>query len=518
MKSLLASVRFSGGLDRVDHAVQFLEDEWRKHGDVELERLWMEQKRVLAVDPDDSMVLLTELIRTDLRCRYARGQSPTVAAYLERFPDLGGADTRVLSLIYEEFCLAEERGATIDVDSFCNRYPRWKDSLVSQLQYHRLFSHAAGPHVEPPPFPEPGDTFEIFQLVSMLGKGGTSRVFLARDLSLGGKQVVLKVSLDRGQEPKAQGALDHPHIVPVYSVVFDDRQMRGLSMPFRPGLPLDEVIKRVDPASKPIRALSLWRALVEGTRVPATTSANEGIDPVDLVAEGRAEVPRGDGWDGFPVRGTYAEGVAWIVMILARALNYAHRMRTYHRDVKPANVLLTLHHGPQLLDFNLAESPHSACQAEAAMHGGTLPYMAPEQLEAFLNPELWDKVGAKADLYSLGLVLRELLTGQAPDLPAQTLSPPRALRVLLDRRPLLDVSVRRANPAIPHALEAIVAKCLAVAPKTATRMPRRWLRTSIGSSNSCPWSTRTIRRVRNGWATGRNVDDGHWPLTPHISS
>ena len=60
-----------------------------------------------------------------------------------------------------------------------------------------------------------------------------------------------------------------------------------------------------------------------------------------------------------------------------------------------ANVLLTLQHGPQLLDFNLAESPHSAEQAQAAMHGGTLPYMAPEQIEAFLNPDLWGKVGAR---------------------------------------------------------------------------------------------------------------------------
>ena len=48
---------------------------------------------------------------------------------------------------------------------------------------------------------------------------------------------------------------------------------------------------------------------------------------------------------------------------------------TYHRDVKPANVLLTLQHGPQLFDFNLAESPHSAHHAREAIHGGTLPYV-----------------------------------------------------------------------------------------------------------------------------------------------
>ncbi len=450
MKSLTASVRDGGGLDRVDHAVQWLEEQWRQHGAVELERFWSDQKRVPATGgdgDDDSAVLLTELIKTDLRCRFARSQTPTVAEYLERFPELRETNSRVLSLIYEEFCLLEERGAGIDVESFCNHYPQWKTSLVSQLQYHHLFSQAAGARPAAPAFPEPGEKFEEFDLIALLGKGGTSRVFLARDLSLGGKQVVLKVSLDKGPEPQVQGPLDHPHIVPVNSVVFGDRQLRGLSMPYRPGLPLDEVIKRVNPAQRPRRAIALWKAL------------DAGPD-----GDRRREAPRGDGWAGFPVRGTYARGAAWIVMIVARALDYAHKRQTFHRDVKPGNVLLTLDHGPQLLDFNLAESPHSAQQAEAAIHGGTLPYMAPEQIEAFLNPDLWGQVGARADIYSLGLVLRELLTGQAPDLPAQELSPPRALRVLLDRRPLLDVSVRRANPAIPYALEAIVARCLKFAP------------------------------------------------------
>ena len=174
--------------------------------------------------------------------------------------------------------------------------------------------------------------------------------------------------------------------------------------------------------------------------------------------------PKGDGWEGFPVRGSYAQGVAWIVMILARALHYAHRMKTYHRDVKPGNVLLTLQHGPQLLDFNLAESPHSLDNAQLALHGGTLPYMAPEQIEAFINPDLWDKVGARADIYSLGLVLRELLTGKEPEIPDQTLPPARALRSVLDSRSFLAVDVRRFNPSIPHSLQAIVAKCLALSP------------------------------------------------------
>jgi serine/threonine protein kinase len=459
MKSLLASARSIGGLDRVDHAVQLLEDEWRRHGDVPLDRLWAEQKRLMGSEPGESTVLLAELVRTDLRCRFARGQTPTVAGYLERFPELDAADSRVLSLIYEEFCLVEERGDRVDVEAFCQRYPRWKRSLVWQVQCHHLLSQAAGVRPKPTPFPESGDTFEEFELVSLLGRGGSSRVFLARDLSLGGKQVVLKVSLDHGREPQAQGALDHPHIVPVNAVVFSGEGMRGLSMPYRAGLPLDEVIRRVNPASRPPRAMALWEALVR----PNETTTEPGAKPEAAApVESRAAGPRGDGWEGFPVRGTFAQGVAWVGKVIADALHYAHGQQTFHRDVKPANVLLTVQHGPQLLDFNLAESPHSVSQAQAAMKGGTLPYMAPEQIEAFLNPDLWGNVGAPADIYSLGLVLRELLTGQAPDLPAETLALPRAMRVLLDRRPLLDVSVRRSNPAIPHALEAIVAKCLAV--------------------------------------------------------
>ena len=206
MKSLLASVRAGGGLDRVDHAVQLLEDEWRKHGDVPLERLWAEQKRLLESDADEPVILLAELIRTDLRCRFARGQTPTVAEYLGRFPEL--ASRRQPRPEPDLRGILPERGARRSRStstSFCDRYPRWKESLVSQLQYHHLFSQAAGVRPKAPPFPEPGDTFEEFQLVSLLGRGGTSRVFLARDLSLGGKQVVLKVSMDRGREPQAQG-------------------------------------------------------------------------------------------------------------------------------------------------------------------------------------------------------------------------------------------------------------------------------------------------------------------------
>jgi len=459
MKSRRASVRIESGLNRVDRAVQLLEDEWRKHGDVHLESFWAQQNRTGAVGSFDSGGMLVEIVKADLRRRFDAGQRPTAAEYLARFPELAQADGKALSVVYEEFCLCEECDGGADVESFCDRYPDWKSSLASQLECHRMISQAAGATTGLPKFPKAGESFEEFQLVARLGKGGTSRVFLARDLSLGGKHVALKVTLDRGEEPKIQGALDHPHIVPVNSVTYQtETRLCALSMPYQPGLPLDEIIKRVEPSRRPARALALWGVLIDGSG--GQLSAGSELIP----AQSAQTLPSGDGWRGFPARGSYIEGAAWIAMTLARALHYAHGRRIFHRDVKPANILLTVNHGPQLLDFNLAESPHSADNAHAALRGGTLPYMAPEQIEAFLNPDRWAAVGATADIYSLGLVLRELLTGQMPDLPKRGVPAARAMRELLDRRNSIDVAVRRSNPAIPPSLEAIVAKSLALAP------------------------------------------------------
>jgi len=459
MKSRVTQARDVGEPDGVDLDVDLLKQLWQRNGEVSLDRFWQSCKSRGAGTTEDQRLALCALIKADLRCRFERGQTVEVNRYLDCFPDLRQADSRVVSLIYEEFCLREERGDSPEVEAFCDRYPSWKESLQSQLQYHRLFSKAARLCSVNPDFPEVGDQFEEFQLVALIGKGGSSRVFLARDLSLGGKRVVLKVSLDRGQEPKTQGALDHPHIVPVNSVAFQpDSQLRGLSMPYRPGLPLDEIAKRVRTLGHPRLARTIWNVLVED----ASSEADCGSR--DAHAQLQRTGPTGDGWNGFPLTGSYSQGVAWIGMILAKTLNYAHGMQTFHRDVKPGNILLTVHHGPQLLDFNLAESPHAAQHAESAMLGGTLPYMAPEQIEAFLNPDLWGRVSARSDLYSLGLVLRELLTGQAPDLPDETLPPARAMRDLLDRRARLSTDIRKHNPDVPHALEAIIERCLAFSP------------------------------------------------------
>ena len=93
-----------------------------------------------------------------------------------------------------------------------------------------------------------------------------------------------------------------------------ETRLCGLSMPYQPGLPLDEIIKRVEPSRRPARALALWGVLIDGSG--AQLSAGSELIP----AQSAQTLPGGDGWGGFPARGSYIEGAAWIVMTLARAL------------------------------------------------------------------------------------------------------------------------------------------------------------------------------------------------------
>jgi serine/threonine protein kinase len=492
-------------LESENRFVKLLFGTWWQQGRVPLGQHWRRRKSDSAHAVDNEIDDVATRNKEDLRRLVERGEPVGVAYSLDGFADLCTGDKRALSLIYEEYCLREERGETLDTEAFCDRYAIWKESLVPQLHWHRLFNPIDGRKAPEPHFPGAGDQFEEFQLISLLGKGGSSRVFLARDHSLGGKRVVLKVSLDHGQEPMTQGALDHPHIVPVNSVSFQlDQNLRGLSMPYRPGLPLDEIVKRVCPANRPRLASALWDAILEGESSSFPTLSEPELQEI------RRKGPAGDGWSGFPLAGSYSQGAAWIAMTLARTLHYAHGMHTFHRDVKPGNVLLTLQHGPQLLDFNLAESPHAAQRAESALLGGTLPYMAPEQIEAFLDTTLWDRVGAKSDIYSLGLVLRELLTGQAPDLPIESRRPLQAMRDLLERRRRLEVDLRRFNPDVPHALEAIVRRCLSFSPDDrypdaqaladdlACFLMRRPLQVAVNPSRAerlVNWTSRNRRRL-----------------------
>ncbi len=454
MKTGLASVRDDSGPVSWLQAVHRFENEWRT-GVADITR------HLAELPGGASINALAAMVKAEIRARFARGESVTVADYLERFPALVEDKERVVSLVYEEYCLREERGERPDTAIFCERYSPWKDSLESQLRYHRVLSQVAGPAFTPPRFPEPGERFAEFQIRSEIGRGGAARVYLAEQTDMGNRPVALKISADRGSEPMILGRLKHAHIVTVLtSARPSDSKLLGLCMQFMPGLPLDKVIEAVRPASRPSKARAIRDALLN--LPPVSTEAHAPAGDVDR-PKGRAAKPT-SGWAGFPENGSYVDGVAWVVKTLAEALAYAHQERVLHLDVKPANVLLTAEGGPQLLDFNLALDPHNAEEADAALRGGTLPYMAPEQLQAFLNPALWKRISETADIYSLGLLASEMLTGRQPEAHNPSLPRARAIGDLLDHRRDLRLDLRHDNKHIPHALEAILNRCVAFDP------------------------------------------------------
>lgn len=374
-----------------------------------------------------------------------------------------------------------------------------------------------------PVLPRPGEEVGGFRLISELGRGAFARVFLAEEVSLGGRRVALKVSPAEGDEPQILARLQHAHIVPVHSVHDDpDTGLRLLCMPYLGGANLAEVLEEAHARrdgeagrSSLITALDrLSRRLppvgserpISGRRGSHRSRPRDGgsvrLDPPETgprPASCRASIVRPshrfaplrwmlDGSaseanpdqledDFLPARKLLRRAdpiraAVWVVARLAEGLEHAHSRGLLHRDLKPSNVLIAADCTPMLLDFNLSvEAPTNDEESDEsiarAMLGGTLPYMAPEHLDA-LDPQGStppDAVDERSDVYALGLILFEMIAGE----PAFTTpegvggSLPLLRRMLAERR-LGAPSLRSRVPEVPPSLDALAAKCLAPEP------------------------------------------------------
>src|SRR5205823_14394921 len=154
---------------------------------------------------------------------------------------------------------------------------------------------------------------------------------------------------------------------------------------------------------------------------------------------------------------TYVDALLWIIQCVAEGLAHAHERGIVHRDLKPANVLLTNDAAPMVLDFNLAEDLKLRSTLPGALIGGTLPYMAPECLQALA--ERREHADARSDLYALGILLFELLTGRHP-FPLPRSRSREAVAGLLEERRRGAPGLRAVNAAVSPATEAIVRRCL----------------------------------------------------------
>jgi len=143
---------------------------------------------------------------------------------------------------------------------------------------------------------------------------------------------------------------------------------------------------------------------------------------------------------------------ALIGMQVARALDYVHYRGIVHRDIKPANIMLSRAGGVKVMDFGIARDKSFDDLTEAGTGIGTPAYMSPEQI-------LGEKLDARSDIFSLGIVLYQALTGRKPFVEDEQRSVMHKIR--LEKH----ISCRKLNPDIPRELERIVDRCLRKQPR-----------------------------------------------------
>jgi tetratricopeptide (TPR) repeat protein len=339
-----------------------------------------------------SATRLADAVKKRWRC----GEQPNVAAVLTAHPDLHRYRSVVLDLACHEYQHRLAQGESLEAEDFSRRFPSLQKSLYMLLEVQRLLDEDPQFRIAPEsaPWPELGDDFLGFCLLAELGRGTFGRVFLASEPSLGNRLVALKVAPHGGDEAEIIAKLRHSNIVPIYSIQeAPETGLTAVCMPYLGRTTLCDVLDRAFADHSPPARASV---ILETIQDLGETSDLQETHLTDPILSG----------------GTYVDGVIHLGVQLANALAYTHGRGVCHRDLKPSNVLLTLDGRPLLLDFNLSYDQ----QQTAKRVGGTLPYMAPEQLRQLLpeTPREPAQADPRSDLFSLGVILYELLSGRHP--------------------------------------------------------------------------------------------------------
>lgn len=352
------------------------------------------------VDKSSLTALLEALLPIELAWRRRRGETPHQSEYTSRFPLLEAtAWQRLFEQQPLDICPAErldtaakDVNGLLEHDPFCTITP----SIVA--------ANVSSESTEPWPPATSRDSAESlprcgrYSIQKKLGIGGFGAVYQALDTELN-RFVAIKVPLQRSDsveqyraEAKTLALLKHPGIIAVYDV-----------------------------------------GTTDDGRLYIVSELVEGADLGTLLQQRRF---------------THHEA-ANLIANAATALHYAHTQGLVHRDVKPSNILIDRTGVPRIADFGLAL--HEADQATRRHElSGTLPYMSPEQIRAESH-----RLDGRSDLWSLGVILYEMLTGRRPFNGSNFES---FSDEIVNREPKPPQMV---DDTIPAALAQIVLKCLA---------------------------------------------------------
>jgi eukaryotic-like serine/threonine-protein kinase len=445
--------------------------------------------------------IVRELVRIDLELGWDAGRPRSLDDYVRDFPTAFAQPSVVQEVAFEEYRQRRNHGERPALAEYSNRFgvstdgwsidsptmpadsgygwqsltqiidPKSADSaVVPEAARDAADLYQAMRRSDPQAaerlvaavsqLPVAGSDFLNFRLAVELGRGAFGRVFLANDLALARRTVALKISARLESEPQMLARLQHTNIVPIFSV-HHSGAFQAICMPYLGSTTLVDVLRGVRQApSVPAsgrHVISTINNRHSRTHENAASPAREN-DPPAQTAPPPASPLLQEKFGSI----SYVEAILWMMSRLADGLAHAHERGVLHRDLKPANVLLSDDGQPMLLDFNLSEEAHLSGHAAGARIGGTLPYMAPEQLESFQG--VARRVDARSDVFALGVIAFELLTGRHPF--GQVSGPlfelvPRLLAAHQKSPPRL----RSFNAAVSPAAEAIIRRCLEPDPK-----------------------------------------------------
>lgn len=335
--------------------------------------------------------LVRELVHVDLKFRWGKGEQPPVEAYLSEWPELGASDSLFYELLRYECALKQKYGGKPVLHDLCNRFP--------ELDRRRLESEVlAGLPAGDAAVPSKIGRYAVSR---RLGGGGFGTVYLGHDEKMD-RHVAIKVPSpallasrqareEFMREARSVARLRHENIVTVH-----------------------------DFGEEPDGSCYIIYEHISGTNLA------ERLE--------RGRLPHDE--------------TARLIAQVAEALHCAHLLGLIHRDIKPANILLDVRGRPYIADFGLAVQEEELTK-QRGRDAGTPQYMAPEQVRGEGH-----RIDARTDIYSLGVVLYEMLCGHRPFTS-------RALHELFDQ-----IEHREARPprtiddSIPRELERICLKAV----------------------------------------------------------
>ncbi|HHV94577.1 MAG TPA: Stk1 family PASTA domain-containing Ser/Thr kinase [Firmicutes bacterium] len=274
-----------------------------------------------------------------------------------------------------------------------------------------------------------------YEIRERIGEGGMAVVYKAKDKLLH-RCVAVKVLREQyasdedfverfRREAQAAASLSHPNVVNIYDVG-EIGNTHYIVMEYVPGINLKELIRREGKLS-PERSVS-------------------------------------------------------IAIQVAAALGHAHRKHLVHRDIKPHNILITPEGNVKVTDFGIARAMSTATLTQTGQVIGSVHYFSPEQARGGVTSE-------QSDIYSLGIVLYEMLTGKVPFTGETPIAV--ALQQLQDPVP----SPREIDPTIPKSLDSVILKALAKDPKNRFRSAEEFIRALQDTNLAAPF---TAARTNNG--------------------